>query len=171
MTAIIHMVLSYHQHNSLTAQMEEKLNSLKKTQTQTISFRGLMLFTVCDSRHSWILAERARNKSTEIIPRSSWNSNLRIPVTIEPLGPLAKAAYVACLPLFCQRSKRLSGKSVRLVYFLKWIKNVTIAKEGGHHLDLDKVNWQLWWPVLSQNQLFYSFFYSPQVTEFSTPTA
>ena len=74
------------------------------------------------------LLQRVRNKSTEKNPGSSWDSNPRPNASQMPLRPLAEgqktsetgiwlrslgnSAYVACLPLLCQGSEWLNGKSV-----------------------------------------------------------
>ena len=36
-------------------------------------------------------------------------------------APIGNAAYVACLPLFCQGSERLNGKNVWLVFRRSWV--------------------------------------------------
>ena len=49
--------------------------------------------------------------------RISWIKN-QLGIWLRILG---NAAYVACLPLLCQRSKWLNGKSVWLVFRVSWV--------------------------------------------------
>ena len=53
--------------------------------------------------------------TTEPLKVAKFSQGFREKVTISRLRPLGNAAYVACLLLLCQGSKRLNGKTVWLV--------------------------------------------------------
>ena len=90
------------------------------------SSRGLMLFTVNDSRHSWIIMFLLREweiNPWEKIPGSSWvQSSLEgVRISWSLAEACRQAAYIACLLLLCQRFKWLNGESVWLV-FRSWVR-------------------------------------------------
>ena len=92
-----------------------------------------MLFTVNDSRHSWIIMFLLREweiNTREKIPGSSWvQSSLEgVRISWSLAEACRQAAYIACLLLLCQGSKWLNGKTVWLVFipagsriFFPWI--------------------------------------------------
>ena len=90
------------------------------------SSRGLMLFTVNNSRHSWIIMFLLREweiNPLEKIPGSSWvQSSLEgVRISWSLAEACRQAAYIACLLLLSQGSKWLNGKSVWLV-FRSWVR-------------------------------------------------
>ena len=86
----------------------------------TIMFNGLMLFTVCDSRHQpwlWLLGGSCVQTGPAKVAKSrECSSSVRI-----WLRPLGNATYIVCLPLFCQGSKWLSGKNIWLLFRRSWV--------------------------------------------------
>ena len=88
------------------------------------SSRGLMLFTVNNSRHSWIIMFLLREweiNPLEKIPGSSWVQSSLEGVRISLAEACRQATYIACLLLLSQGSKWLNGKSVWLV-FRSWVR-------------------------------------------------
>ena len=83
-------------------------NKCKEYNSMYCNIRGWMLFTGDDSKRSWMVFQCSP-------ALREWES---VGIWLRPLG---NVAYVACLPLLCQGSKWLNGKSIWLVFRRYWV--------------------------------------------------